>query len=188
MAKLFKTMFALIGIFLAGNAVAQMAPITPINPIPLKKVAPTATAPVHPTTGLRTAPSAIKPGSVAVTPQLDAEALVQAEIKRLQKKRDDISKALAKVGANYSKITYTPVTGNSCIDPDTTWKSRSGVSFSCVGMTTCNGRASRWSNSRTNPCEPGVTIDSCVVSDECKGGSTCDPSIKKCIYTGSGGK
>lgn len=151
----------------AGSAAAQPAPTPRIDMLQLKKAPNPAAA--------RLAPGVVVP--------VDAEALVQAEIKREQKKRDEINAALAKVGANYSKLTYTPATGNSCVDPDTTWNPRSGESFSCSGMTTCIGRMSRWSKNRTNPCEPGVVIDSCVISDECKGGSTCDTAAKKCVRT-----
>ena len=159
-----------IGMLIAAHAAAQVPPPARINNIQLKKA-----APVNPAAILRVAPGVALPA--------DPEAQVQADIKRLEKKRDDISSALAKVGANYSKLTYTPATGNSCVDPDTTWNPRSGESFSCIGMTTCIGRMSRWSKSRSNPCEPGVTIDSCVITDECKTGSVCDTGAKKCVRT-----
>ena len=162
----------------ANGAAAQPTPTPRIDMLQLKKS--TAPNPNLPSTVNPAAVSRLAPG---VTVPVDQEALVQAEIKREQKKRDEISAALAKVGANFSKLTYTPVTGNACIDPDTTWNARSGESFSCSGMTTCIGRMSRWSKSRTNPCEPGVTIDSCVISDECKGGSTCDTAAKRCVRT-----
>ena len=162
----------------ANGAAAQPTPTPRIDMLQLKKS--TAPNPNPPSTVNPAAASRLAPG---VTVPLDQEALVQAEIKREQKKRDEISAALAKVGANFSKLTYTPLTGNACIDPDTTWNARSGESFSCSGMTTCIGRMSRWSKSRTNPCEPGVTIDSCVISDECKGGSTCDTAAKRCVRT-----
>jgi hypothetical protein len=164
MNQLFRVLFVSIGLLLAGQATAQMAPIQ------LKK------PPV-------VANPAVLQAPLKLVLPADPEALVQSEIKRLQKKRDDISAALAKVGANYSKLTYTPATGNSCVDPDTTFNPRSGESFACVGMTTCIGRMSRWSKNRFNPCEPGVTIDSCVTSDECKGGSVCDTGAQRCVRT-----
>lgn len=114
-------------------------------------------------------------------PPQDTEALVQAEIKRLQQDRDRITKTMANVGENYSKITYTPDIGNSCNGPDSTWNPHSGEIYQCTGLTTCMGRLSRWSKNRTNPCEPGVVIDSCVVSSECKLGSVCDTAQSKCI-------
>lgn len=164
-----------MSVLAAAHAAAQPVPAQPVKPLQLKNMAPILkVAPVqNPATVSR-----VNPG---VTLPVDEEAQVQAEIKRLQKKRDDISAALAKVSSNFSKLTYTPVGSNSCIDPDTTWNIRSGESFTCVGLTTCNARMSRWSKSRTNPCEAGVTIDSCVISTECKSGSVCDTGAQKCI-------
>lgn len=167
MGRFFNTLLVSAGMLIAADAAPQAVPVARINAIQLKNAAPV----VNPAVVTR----------IAIP--LDTEALVQAEIKRQQKKRDDISAALAKVGASYSRLTYTPATGNSCIDPDTTWNPRSGESFSCVGMTTCIGRMSRWSKNRFNPCEAGVVIDSCVTSDECKGGSVCDTGAKKCVHT-----
>lgn len=160
---------------LTGSAMAQPAQIAPVNPMQLKKVTPgvSVTPLVVPNNVSRIAPG--------VTLPVDPEAQVQAEIKRLQKQRDAINRALAQVGSNFSKLTYTPVTGNSCIDPDTTWNARSGESYVCTGMTSCTARMARWSRSRTNPCEAGVTINSCVISDECKSGSVCDTGAKRCI-------
>lgn len=159
---------------LAGHAAAQTAAPPRINTLELKKVTP----------GVLIAPSA-DPSAARLAPgvavPLDAEAQVQADIKRQQKFNADISSSLAKVGANLSRLSFTPVTGHSCIDPDTTWNARSGESFTCVGRTTCIGRMSRWSKSRTNPCEPGVVIDSCVISDECKAGSLCNVGAKTCV-------
>jgi hypothetical protein len=175
MDRFCKVLFVSACVLFGGNAVAQATPAARINTIQLKNAAPAAQ--VAPSSN-SAAISRVAPG-IAIP--VDAEAQVQAEIKRQQKKRDDISNALARVGANFSKLTYTPATGNSCIDPDTTWNPRSGESFSCVGMTTCIGRMSRWSKNRSNPCEPGVTIDSCVISDECKAGSVCDTGAKKCV-------
>lgn len=153
---------------------AQQVQVAPLNNIQLKKVAP----PV-----VKMAPNADAASVIRLAPGvvLDPEAQVQAEIKRQVKIRDSLNSTLAKVGSNYSKLTFTPVTGNSCIDPDTTWNARSGESFACTGLTTCNARMARWSKSRTNPCEAGVTIDSCVISDECKSGSVCDVGAKRCI-------
>src|SRR3954462_5076819 len=90
----------------AGSAAAQPAPTPRIDMLQLKK----GTVPAPNPAAVRLAPGVVVP--------VDAEALVQAEIKREQKKRDEINAALAKVGANYSKLTYTPATGNSCVDPD----------------------------------------------------------------------
>jgi hypothetical protein len=172
MDRIFKLLFVSLWVLFAGSAAAQ-TPVPRITPLEIKKPLPAGMiAPIA-------TPSRAVPAGVTLA--VDEEALVQAEIKRQVKKRDDISSALAKVGAAYSKLTYTPVTGNSCIDPDTTWNARSGESFTCSGMTTCNGRSSRWSKNRFNPCEPGVTIDSCVVSTECKGGSVCDVPAQKCV-------
>jgi hypothetical protein len=164
----FSRLFLLsVWLFMAGNAAAQQTQGAPLKGLQINKINPAV------------APPRLAPGVLV----MDPEAQVQAEIKREQKKRDQINAALAKVGANYSKLTYTPVTGNSCVDPDTTWNARSGETFTCSGMTTCIGRSSRWSKNRTNPCEPGVTIDSCVISDECKSGSTCDTGRKMCVRT-----
>jgi hypothetical protein len=169
MDRFAKLLFVSLSMLFAGSALAQATQATRINTIPLKNPAPA----VNPAAISRIAPAVIALPA-------DAEAQVQAEIKRQQKKRDDISSTLAKVGANSSKLSYA-LAANSCIDPDTTWNARSGESFSCVGRTTCNGRMSRWSKSRTNPCEPGATIDSCIHSDECKTGSLCDTGAQKCV-------
>lgn len=170
MDRFSKLLFVSVCMLFAGHAAAQTPPVNQINTLQLKRVAPV----VNPA-----AVSRVTPAVIALP--VDAEAQVQAEMKREQKKRDDISSTLARVGASFSRLTFTPVTGNSCVDPDTTWNARSGVSFSCAGMTTCTGRASRWSKNRTNPCEPGVVIDSCVHSDECKAGSLCDTGAQKCV-------
>lgn len=158
-----KMMFVVAGVLLAGHALAQTAPPPRINTLQLKKVTP----------AVLVAPGVLVP--------IDAETQVQAEIKRQQKYNSDISSSLAKVGANFSRLTFTPVTGNACVDPDTTWNARSGESFTCAGRTTCIGRMSRWSKNRSNPCEPGVVIDSCVISDECKAGTLCDVGAKTCV-------
>jgi hypothetical protein len=171
MDRFFKLLLVSAGVLWAGHAAAQTPAVPRINNLQLK-TAPLVAPAANP---VRLAPGVVVP--------LDAEAQVQAEIKRQQKKRDDISAALAKVGANFSKLTFTPATGNSCVDPDTTWNPRSGESFACIGMTTCIGRMSRWSKNRFNPCEPGVVIDSCVISDECKSGSLCDVGAKTCVRT-----
>lgn len=175
MYRFSRLLFASLWLLMAGNAPAQETATAPIKVLQLKKMPATTAQPL----ATPAAVPRLAPGVLA----MDPEAQVQAEIKREQKKRDQINAALAKVGANYSKLTFTPATGNSCIDPDTTWNPRSGESFTCTGMTTCVGRMSRWSKSRTNPCEPGVTIDSCVTSDECKMGSTCDTGKKQCVRT-----
>jgi hypothetical protein len=163
----------------AGAASAQPAqPAQPprINALQLKTMpAPAARLQtVNPAATSQAVPS-------GVTLHPDEEALVQAEIKRQIKKRDDLNATLAKVGANYSKLTYTPVGSNSCIDPDTTWNVRSGETYTCSGQTTCRARMARWSKSRNVPCETGVVIDSCVITDECKTGSVCDTGAQKCI-------
>jgi hypothetical protein len=158
----------------AGHAAAQPAPPAPVKPMQLKNITPLKVVPMaNPAAAPRLAPG--------VTLPVDEEAQVQAEMKRQQKMRDQISATLAKVGSNFSKLTYTPVGSNSCIDPDTTWNVRSGETYTCVGQTTCTARMARWSKSRTNPCEAGVTIDSCVITDECKTGSVCDVGKRTCI-------
>ncbi len=175
MEKICKLLVISACMLFAGHAVSQPAPTPRIAPLQLK-TAPPAINTVNPAVITRIAPG-------AATLAVDPEGQVQAEIKRQVKKRDAISVALAQVNSNFSKLTFTPVTGNSCVDPDTTWNARSGESFTCSGLTTCIGRMSRWSKSRTNPCEPGVSIDSCVITDECKTGSVCDTGAKKCVRT-----
>ncbi len=111
----------------------------------------------------------------------DRETLVQCELTRLREIRDRVVKTTAAAGSAYSKLTFTPVTGNSCIDENTTWNLRSGELYECLGLTNCQYRGARWSKNRSMPCEPGVVIDSCVLTSDCKAGHTCDTSQKRCI-------
>jgi hypothetical protein len=168
MYRLSIVLLASLCMLFAGYSAAQTAPAVRIQPLQIRK-APAVN------------PAAIRITPLVIAPIADPEAQVQAEMKREQDKRDDISTALAKVSANYSKLTFTPAIGNSCVDPDTTWNPRSGESFVCVGRTTCIGRSSRWSKNRINPCEPGVTIDKCVHSNECKADSLCDVGRQTCV-------
>ncbi|MES2320050.1 MAG: hypothetical protein V4631_21435 [Pseudomonadota bacterium] len=169
MDKLTKLLFISVCMLFAGNAVAQATPVARINTLQLKNTPPV----VNPAAVSRL-------GQVAIALPLTEEQ-VQAEIKVQRKKNDDVSNAIRKVDASFTRVNSTPATGNSCVDPDTTWNPRSGESFSCSGLTTCNARSSRWSKNRFNPCEAGVAIDSCIHSDECKTGSICDTGKQVCV-------
>ncbi len=176
MSSFHKVLAASVFFFMAGNVTAETPPA--IRAGTIQQIKPSASQPAPAAT--RIAP-AVNPSALAPQKVVDTETQVQDEIKRLKKQRDDIVNATAKVGASFSKLTFTPVTGNSCVSDDRTWNSRSGESFACAGATTCNARAGRWSKNRFNPCEPGVVIDSCVTSNECKAGSVCDTSKSICV-------
>lgn len=198
MGRFSETLVALAIAIYAGNAAAQVPKPAPgaikLQTAPANmpaannaphQVQPKAAPPVSPPPVAQTPAPIAGPAPatapVAVNAPPDNESLIQAEIKRLEKNRDRINATLAAVGANFSKLTFSPATGNSCVDIDVTWNPRSGESFACQGMTTCIGRMSRWSKNRTNPCEPGVVIDSCVTTGECKPGFVCHTGLSTCI-------
>lgn len=172
MQTMSRMLFAAICLVFAGHAAAQPAQAPRINSIQLKN--PSVNPNVAPATAIRVAPL-----TVNIPP--DAEAMVQAEIKRQQKIRDQINATGNKVWTNYLALNATPATGNNCVDEDSTWNPRSGQIMTCSGRTTCGARSSRWSKNKFSPCEAGVTIDSCIVSEECKKGSLCDTGVQKCV-------
>lgn len=176
MDRFSRMLLVTLGMLFAGHVAAQTTPPPRINTLQLKPMpAPVKLAPgVNPAAVSRLAPGVPLP--------VDPEAQVQAELKRLKKQRDDVNSSLAKVGANYTNLANTAgPSAHACLDESTTWNKRTGETYACAGATTCTARWSRWATGRSNFCEPGVIINSCLNSDECKAGSLCDTGKKTCV-------